>query len=474
MLTPIAVRRVCQASLIIFFCFIWGVAVQQPRASDTFTEKVLPVFERHCLFCHGAKIQRGHLDLRNEPAIRRGGSRGAVITPGNAEKSLLYQFITHKQEPAMPLGADKLSDAEIAVIADWINQLSLPPTTTTAAESTPIRAPGTPITEKDKQFWSFQKLTNRKPPAVKNRAWVRNAIDAFVLQKLEANQLAPAPPAEPRVLVRRVYLDLTGLPPSPEAVAAFAKNPSQAAYQKMIENLLASPRYGERWGRHWLDLARYADSGGYEFDFDRPNAWRYRDYVIKAFNDDKPYDQFIREQLANDQLHPNATEAMIPTSFCRNGPTVDNADNEETRMDELDDMVTTTSAVFLGLTLGCARCHDHKYDPIPQRDYYRMQAIFFPFQKTDKPIAGLLEDLKARGACWIARWSSGGANSDACRFPNPPSGVTTTPMGLPCGLPGVAPKADRLLGRPMNSVIRQAKSLIQSMICTPQYCMPLD
>jgi cytochrome c553 len=384
-------KRVCKGLLIILFCFVWGFAVQQPKASaESFAEKVLPIFERSCLVCHGAKMQRGRLDLRSEAAILRGGSRGAVVTPGSPEKSLLYQLITHKQEPGMPMGMDKLADADIAVIAEWIRKLTPQPTSATA-EATPIRAQGAPITEKDKQFWSFQKLAAVKPPAVKNRPWVRNPIDAFVLKKLEANRLAPAPAAEPRVLLRRVYLDLIGLPPSPEEVEAFANNPSESAYQKVIEKLLASPHYGERWGRHWLDLARYADSGGYEFDIDRPNAWRYRDYVIKAFNEDKPYDQFIREQLASDQFTPNSTEAIIPTGFCRNGPTVDNADNEETRMDELDDMVTTTSAVFLGLTVGCARCHDHKYDPIPQRDYYRMQAVFFPFQKTDKPFAAQAE-----------------------------------------------------------------------------------
>jgi hypothetical protein len=233
---------------------------------------------------------------------------------------------------------------------------------------------------------------------VKKRSWVRNEIDAFILSGLEKAGLTPSAAAEPRVLIRRLYIDLTGLPPSPEEVKAFVANPSEAAYQKIIEKLLASPRYGERWGRHWLDLARYADSGGYEFDYDRPNAWRYRDWVIQAFNQDKPYNQFIREQLANDQLKPGDTEALIATGFCRNGPTVDNADNEETRMDELDDMVTTTSTVFLGLTVGCARCHDHKYDPIPQKDYYRMQAVFFRYKKADNILANREEEaaVKAR------------------------------------------------------------------------------
>src|ERR1044072_3380031 len=188
---PMLARGVGKAWLVIFFAFIWGLTLQQPRASsDTFTQKVLPVFERRCLSCHGAKIQRGRLDLRSEAAILRGGSRGAVVIPGNAEKSLLYQFITHQQEPGMPLGLDKLSEADIALIAEWINQLAQQPPVT-AAEATPIRPPGVPITEKDKQFWSFQKLATPKRPVVKHPAWVRNAIDAFVLQKLEAQQLLP-------------------------------------------------------------------------------------------------------------------------------------------------------------------------------------------------------------------------------------------------------------------------------------------
>ncbi|MEW6127761.1 MAG: DUF1553 domain-containing protein [Acidobacteriota bacterium] len=391
MVDPVFMKRVYKTCLVLFFAFFWSLVWQPSEAaSDAFTEKVLPIFEKNCLACHGAKIQRGRLDLRSEAAILRGGSRGTLIIPGDPEKSLLYQFITHKQEPAMPLGMDKLADSDIATIAEWIRGINVK-SAPAAIETTPVRAPGAPITEKDKQFWSFQKLAQVKSPAVKNRAWVRSPIDAFILKKLEDHHLAPSLPAEPRVLIRRVYLDLIGLPPTPEEVEAFVKSPTDAAYRRVIEKLLASPQYGERWGRHWLDLARYADSGGYEFDVDRPNAWRYRDYVIQAFNDDKPYDQFIREQLANDQLSPDSTEALIPTGFCRNGPTVDNADNEETRMDELDDMVTTTSSVFLGLTVGCARCHDHKYDPIPQKDYYRMQAVFFAFQKADKPFAAQAE-----------------------------------------------------------------------------------
>ena len=382
---------------------IWLVAVvsvtalqKTGAASDDFKQKVAPILEANCVSCHGGKIERSGLDLRSFEAVMRGGSRGKAIVPGNPEQSLLYKLITHVEDPKMPLGMDKLSDADIATIAEWIRGLS--PTAIAAAAETgaAVRAPGYSITDKDRGFWSFIKPRRSPVPAVKDPAWVRNEIDAFVLHRLEKEGLAPAPAAEPRTLIRRVYLDLTGIPPTPEEVNEFVRDPSDAAYKQVIEKLLASPHYGERWGRHWLDLARYADSGGYEFDYDRPNAWRYRDWVIKTFNEDKPYDQFIREQLANDQLKPADAEALVPTGFCRNGPTVDNADNEETRMDELDDMVTTTSSVFLGLTVGCARCHDHKYDPIPQKDYYRMQAVFSRFKKTDRTLASAEEEAAVK------------------------------------------------------------------------------
>jgi mono/diheme cytochrome c family protein len=357
------------------------VAAQQP--SDVFQQKIAPIFEQNCVLCHGAKIQRSGLDLRTEQATLKGGGRGATVVPGKPEESLLYKLITHKEEPAMPMGG-KLSDAEIAAIAEWINGLK--PSAAPVADTIPTRNAGYSITAKDRQWWSFIKPARPAVPTVKKRRWVRNEIDAFILSKLEANGLQPSAPADARTLIRRVYYDLIGLPPSPEEVEAFVKNPSNAAYEKIVDKLLASEHYGERWGRHWLDLARYADSGGYEFDYDRPHAWHYRDWVIKAFNADLPYDQFIRAQLANDQINPGTPEALIPTTFCRNGPTVDNVTNEETRSDEMDDMVSTTSTVFLGLTMGCARCHDHKYDPLPTKDYYRMVAIFNSSEKTEKPL----------------------------------------------------------------------------------------
>jgi cytochrome c553 len=393
-----SLKNVCKLVLVLgvggVLAFVSQGRIEAARQVDFFKEKVAPILEKNCVMCHGASVQRSGLDLRAEASILKGGARGPSIVAGDAEKSLLYRLVSHKEEPAMPMGMEKLSEADLAVIARWIDGLA--PKAAMAAETIPVRQPGYSITEKDRQFWSFVKPVRPAPPEVKNRRWVRNEIDGFVLAKLERNGLTPNRPAAPNELLRRVYFDLIGLPPSPEETREFLKNPSDAAYEKVIDRLLASTHYGERWGRHWLDLARYADSGGYEFDYDRPHAWRYRDYVIKSFNEDKPYNRFVLEQLAADQLDgvdvASNPEALIPTGFVRNGPTVDNADNEETRMDELDDMVTTTSSVFLGLTVGCARCHDHKYDPIPQRDYYRMQAIFFPYQKAERILVSKEEE----------------------------------------------------------------------------------
>lgn len=362
-----------------------------------FQQKILPVFDQNCLICHGETVQRADLDLRSKASLLKGGVNGPAIRPGNAKESLLFQLITHEREPAMPMGGEKLAPDHIQAVADWINSLSpdeaLPEGDKPLAR---LRPAGTQVTEQDRRFWSFVKPGRPALPKVRAANWVRNEIDAFVLYSLESRGLKPAPAAKPAVLLRRAYFDLIGLPPSPGEFHAFLSDPSPEAFARVIDRLLDSPHYGERWGRHWLDLARYADSGGFEFDIDRPNAWRYRDYVIRAFNEDKPYDRFIQEQLAGDELQTGSAEGLIATGFCRNGPTVDNANNEQTRLDELDDIVSTTSSVFMGLTVGCARCHDHKYDPIPQRDYYRLQAIFIPSQKTDRLLADEREQAAAK------------------------------------------------------------------------------
>ena len=238
---------------------------------------------------------------------------------------------------------------------------------------------GKSITDKDRQHWAFQPISRVAPPEVKNEFAVLNSIDRFILAALETNQLTLAPRATREQLIRRVTFDLIGLPPTPKEIDDFVQDTSPTAYEKLIDRLLASPHYGERWGRHWLDLARFAESDGFEHDAIRPHSWRYRDYVIKSFNADKPYDRFVREQIAGDELFPKEPDALIATGFNLLGPDmVDSADQIQRRLNTLNDMTDTTSLVFLGQTLGCARCHNHKMEPFSQRDYYQFQAFFAP------------------------------------------------------------------------------------------------
>jgi hypothetical protein len=238
------------------------------------------------------------------------------------------------------------------------------------------------IKPEDRKHWAFQAVRRPPVPAVNDRAWVRNPIDAFVLAKLEARGWKPSPAADSRSLLRRVYLDVVGLPPAPAEQAAYVKSPTSDALDRLIDDLLARKSHGERWARHWLDLVRYSDSNGYERDEAKPSVWRYRDYVVNAFNEDKPYNRFVLEQLAGDEL-PNATaETLIATGYCRLGPWDDEpADPREDRFDQLDDIASTTALAFMGLTLGCARCHDHKFDPLTQHDYYRLVAVFNPLHR---------------------------------------------------------------------------------------------
>ena len=239
-----------------------------------------------------------------------------------------------------------------------------------------------------KNHWAWQAPTRPVPPTVTDSGWVRNPIDAFILAKLEAASLKPAARASREQLIRRVTFDLIGLPPTPKEIDAFVNDRDNAAWEKVVDRLLASPHYGERWGRHWLDLARYAESNGYEFDEPRPNAWRYRDYVVAAFNADKPYDRFLKEQLAGDELYPDDPQALVATGFNLLGPDMtDSANQAQRRQNTLDDMTDTAGLVFLGMTVGCARCHNHKFEPITQADFFRMQAFFAPADfRRDLPV----------------------------------------------------------------------------------------
>ncbi len=335
------------------------------------------------------------LDLRTREAMLTGGERGPALAPGDAARSRLVRLASHIEEPAMPPGK-KLQGWQIEVLRRWVGTgAPMPENFARASDKAAALASleERPITEREKRFWAFQPVRRVEPPPVRRSAWARGPVDAFLLASMERRGLKPAPAADRRTLIRRAYLDLTGLPPEPAQVESFLKDDSPDAWEKLVDRLLASPHYGERWGRHWLDLVRYSDSGGYEFDRDRPNAWRYRDWVVRAFNQDAPYDRFVREQIAGDEISPGSRDARIGTGFLRMGPEA-NIKSEMTRMDELDDILATTAGALLGVTLACARCHNHKFDPIPQKDYYRIQAVFFPTKSVEAPLES--EDAVAR------------------------------------------------------------------------------
>ena len=301
------------------------------------------------------------LSLASRDRALAGGSRGPAVKPGDAASSLLYQAAAQTGKLSMPPGG-KLSDAELETLRTWIDQ----------GAAWPLKA----VEVKRIQWWAFQKPVRPDPPQSK----AQNPIDAFIAAKLAHTKIQIAPEADRLTLLRRACFDLLGLPPTPEQIQALVNDQAPGAWERTIDALLASPRYGEKWGRHWLDLARYGDTSGFEQDPYILDGWRYRDYVIKSLNDDKPYDRFVKEQIAADELFPEDPEARTGTGFYRVGTNRDMLFKVEDQnvVEKLTDAVDTTSAVFLGITVGCARCHDHKFDPIPQRDYYRLQAVFAP------------------------------------------------------------------------------------------------
>jgi len=361
-----------------------SLLAQNPNAADAdfFESKVRPVLANNCFACH-AESGLGGLRLDSEEAMKKGGMRGPAVVPGDAGKSLLISAIK-QTDPGlkMPLGG-KLSDPEIAVLEAWVKAGAVWPKNSARSIAS---GPGKyTISPERRAFWSFKPLQDSPVPAVKDPTWAKNDIDRFVLARLEKEGLKPVGPSAKGDLIRRATLDLIGLPPTPEEIAAFEKDTSPDAFAKVVDRLLASPRYGERWGRMWLDVARYGEDDyrslnpnprGYR---PYPNAWAYRDWVIQAFNDDMPYDQFVKAQLAGDLMDAKTRYKALPaTGFLGLGPWYyDNGSNEVTRADERHDRVDVVSRGFLGLTVACARCHDHKYDPIPQTDYYSLAGVFF-------------------------------------------------------------------------------------------------
>jgi hypothetical protein len=379
-----------------------------PRKID-FVKDIQPILTKACISCHGSEKHRGGLRLDDEKAAFKGGNNGAAIKPRDAAGSRLLAVVAGLDpDVKMPPGdRTPLTPEQIGHLRAWIEQGAVWPKssgTTTTAKST---------------HWSFQPIKRPAIPEVKDRAWAQNDLDRFVLARLEKEKIVSSPEADRVTLIRRLSFDLIGLPPTPQEVDDFLKDKRGDAYERLVDRLLASPHYGERWGRHWLDLARYADSDGYEKDTGRPFAWRYRNWVIDALNRDLPYEQFVIQQLAGDLL-PNATiEQKIATGFHRN--TLSNheggVDQEQFRVEQVIDRVNTTARAFLGLTLGCAQCHDHKYDPFSQREYYQFFAFFNSDVEKDipAPLPGEEEALKTKRIAYAAREKELQAAVDAYR-----------------------------------------------------------
>jgi hypothetical protein len=377
-------------------------AAPDVRAGRFFESEVRPLLAARCQKCHGPRQQKGGLRLDSRDAVLKGGNTGPAVVPGNVVESLLIEAVNHESLEMPPPPEKPLSSREIATLTEWVKQGAPWPETSGSAS---VRTPGA-ISDDDRAYWAFQPLGRPPVPEVPDRGWSRNPIDRFIAQKLKAEGLSPAPEVDPRVMIRRASYDLTGLPPSSSEVEAFQADASPTAYEALIDRLLASPRYGERWGRHWLDLARYAESDGHGADRYRPEAWRYRDYVVHAFNDDMPYDRFILEQLAGDEVAPGDFPALTATGFLRHWIYENNQrEIREVRAIILNDVTDVTADVFLGLGFGCARCHDHKFDPILQRDYYRLQAFFTPMLPRDDRITASDAQI-ARFQHAQARWEA--------------------------------------------------------------------
>lgn len=352
-----------------------------------FVKDVQPLLRKHCYECHAEGTEEGGVNLGIRQRVFEGGDNGIILAPGKSASSRLIHLVAAvDKDTAMPPDGPRLTKEEVGVLRAWIDQGAKWPDGTDVLD---------PRAEKAKTHWAFQPLRAVSLPPVEDQNWIRTPIDRFILARLEMAGIRPQAPAAPRQLLRRITLDVMGLPPTPEDVRNFedaARQDPHDALTALVDRLLNSPHYGERWGRHWLDVARYADSDGQESDRDRPTAYRYRDFVIRAFNDDVPFDQFVRWQLAGDEHEPENLEAVAATGFLTAGPFAALPDNlmEDERLrnryNELDDMLSTIGTGFLGLTLGCCRCHDHKFDAIPSRDYYRLMSALHSGDRKDVTI----------------------------------------------------------------------------------------
>jgi hypothetical protein len=369
-------------------CAAWPGPSDGQQAADGsfFQRRVAPTLRARCLVCHNGTKSSGGVDLTSRDQLLAGGDDGPVVVPGNAKGSLLFNMI-RGPKAKMPRRGGPLTAAQVEDVGRWINagapwprELTLGPEPGGVAEEL---------------WWSLRPLERPPLPAVKDPGWCRTPIDQFILAALEAKGLAPAPEADRATFIRRATFDLHGLPPTPDEVEAFVNDPSPEAFERLVDRLLASPRYGERWARHWLDIIHYADTHGYDKDKRRLLAWLFRDWLIGAFNRDVPYRRFVRYQVAGDVLFPDDPAGIVATGFIAAGPwdfvghvelREGTVEKEKTRLLDRDDMVANTMSTFTSMTVHCARCHDHKFDPIPQRDYYRLQAVFAGLERGDRPI----------------------------------------------------------------------------------------
>jgi hypothetical protein len=364
----------------LLLCWARGLVAQPADSLEFFEKHIRPLLVNNCQGCHNARLKTAGLDLSTPEGIAHGGPAGPLVSKDDPRKSLLLRVLSYDDRVKMP-PTGKLKPEELALIATWVASGGAVPGAAQAAAARPQNK-DRDFTESEKRFWAFQKLGNPAPPEVSNKAWVKSPVDRFILAKLEQKGLAPAPPASKLALLRRVTFDLTGLPPTALEIKDFLADTSPAAFEKVVDRLLASPRYGEQWGRHWLDVARYGDSTGNDEDHRYPYAWRYRDYVIDSFNQDVPFDRFIKEQVAGDLLPPERPGALnargvVATGFLALGPkAVAQQDKKKMLADIYDEQIDVVSKGFLGVTLSCARCHDHKFDPLLTRDYYAMLSIF--------------------------------------------------------------------------------------------------
>jgi mono/diheme cytochrome c family protein len=377
-------------SRVFAFWILLGMTVtllaQLPAAADRgveFVRDVKPILVKSCLACHGPDRQEGGLRLDGKIAAMQGGESGPAILPGESAKSRMIHLVSGMEKGlVMPKKGERLTSEQIGILRAWIDQGAVWPDGVGLGRGS------------DKaDLWTFQPTTKPTPPAVKNEKWVRNPVDRFILAKLDQEKLSLSPEADRGTLIRRLSFDLIGLPPSPEAVRQFVEDSDPQCYEKLVDLLLASPRYGERWARHWLDVVHFGETHGYDKDKPRRNAWPYRDYVIRSFNDDKPYSRFVQEQLAGDVLFPDEPDGVVATGFIAAGPWdyVGHVELPESKTDGLiaryndrDDQVMTTMSTFQSLTVHCARCHDHKFDPISQREYYALQAVFAGVDRAER------------------------------------------------------------------------------------------